>query len=99
VTEFWPPFAKQFAAFVTAAGAKGTKVVSGLGGEAKIDEMVIPELPIRTGGSDVSLRPAHVLLSETVASSQWYFARLGLDALSPGRQVTIDFHSLTLALQ
>jgi len=84
VTEFRPPFARQFAAFVTTAGTKGTRFESGYSGEAKIDEMVIPELPIRIGGSDVSLRPAHDLPSETVASGKWYFA---------SRQVTIDFHS------
>jgi hypothetical protein len=61
--------------------------------------MVIPELPIRIGGSDVSLRPAHDLPSETVASGKWYFARIGLDNLSLSRQATIDLHSLTHTLQ
>jgi hypothetical protein len=99
VTEIWPPFARRFAAFVTRAGVKGTRVESGYGGEVKIDEMVMPELSIRIGGLDVSLRPAHVLLTETVPSSKWYFARLGLDALSLGRRVTIDFRSLTLSIE
>jgi hypothetical protein len=51
------------------------------------------------GGFNTVFRPAQVLLKKTVAVSQWYDGRLGMDLLDQANAVTIDFRSMRLILE
>lgn len=98
LTEIWPPFAKRFADFVN-SGKASTELENGVAGQARIRAKLVAELTLCLGGFDVHVRPAHVLLEQTTPDSQWYYGRLGLDALGVARQITIDFEALTLSLE
>lgn len=98
VTEIWPPFARQFPDIVNSRQTS-SETENGFGGKSQVAQVVVPDIKMWVGGLDLHLRPAHVLLAQTVPDSQWYYARLGLDALHLAQQVTIDFDSLTLTLQ
>lgn len=61
--------------------------------------MTLPELRLRISGSEVMLSPAQVLLKETASNTRWYHVWIGMDLLNQARMVTINFKSMTLALE
>jgi hypothetical protein len=82
---------------VSESGQKNSKRVSGVGDSVEVDAVSLPLLTLRIGGFDATLRPAQVLLKQV--GSRWFHGLLGLDVLSQARVVTIDFRSMTLALE
>jgi hypothetical protein len=73
--------------------------VTGVGHSVEVQSIDIPELVLRIGGFETSLRPAHVLVNETTAAGQRDHGNLGLDLLGQAQTATIDFRSMTLALK
>ena len=95
-TLLFPKFAEEFASIVSESGQKGSKQISGVGQSVKVDAVSLPLVTLEIGGLDTYLRPAQVVLKEV--GSRWLHGRLGLDLLRQARAVTIDFRSMTLAL-
>lgn len=98
VSEVWPLFSREFPQLVNAKRTS-SKTENGVGGKSQVPEIVVPDLALCAGGFDLHLRPAHLLLAKTVPDSQWFYGRLGLDALREAHEVTIDFDSLRLILK
>jgi predicted aspartyl protease len=96
-TVLFPKFAEEFASLVSESGQKNSKRVTGVGDSVEVDAVSLPLLTLRIGGFDATLRPAQVLLKQV--GSRWFHGRLGLDILSQARVVTIDFRSMTIALE
>ena len=98
-TRALPLFAREFADFVNESGRKDTTRVTGVGGSVEVDAITLTELALRINGFSLVLRPAQVLLKETTSDSRWWHIWIGLDLLNQARVVTIDFKSMTLALE
>lgn len=98
-TRALPLFAREFADFVNESGRKDTSRVTGVGGSVEVDAITLTELALRINGFNAVLRPAQVLLKETTSDSRWWHIWIGLDLLNQARVVTIDFKSMTLALE
>jgi hypothetical protein len=96
-TDLFPKFREEFASQVDESGKKGMRRVTGAGGSAELDAIILPELTFRLAGLDAVLRPAPVLLQEV--GSRWHHGIRGRDLLNQARAVTIDFKSMTLALE
>jgi hypothetical protein len=96
-TVLFPKFAEEFASVVSESGKKHSKRVTGVGDSVEVDAVSLASLALRIGDFDATLRPAHVLLKQV--GSRWLHGRLGLDLLRQARVVTIDFGSMTLALE
>lgn len=98
-TELWPKFAGDFAALLSQSGAAGTKRVTGVGHSIDVESITLPEVKLRIGGFDTVLRPADVLVSQTLPAGQRNHGNLGMDLLGQARSVTIDFQSMMLVLK
>jgi len=98
-TRALPLFAREFADFVNESGRKDTTRVTGVAGSVEVDAITLTELALRINGFNAVLRPAQVLLKETTSDSRWWHIWIGLDLLNQARVVTIDFKSMTLALE
>jgi tetratricopeptide (TPR) repeat protein len=98
-TDLYPAFAKKFADLVNATGKKESHTLTGVDGSASFDSVELPSITLQVGGHDAVLKPAHVLMVEHNAGSQWYFGNLGVDLLNQASSVTMDFRSMTLTLQ
>ena len=96
LTEFWPPFARDFSAVVNSSGKMHSAIETSFGGKSQVPEKLLPGLTLTLGGYNIDLRPARVLLAQTTPDSQRYYGRIGLDSLSSLPQVTLDFKALTL---
>ena len=96
-TQLWPRFAADFATFLSTAGVRGTRRVTGVGRSVEVPSIDVPELTMRIGGLDTVLRPAHVLVDQT--AGQRDHGNLGMDLLGQAQSVTIDFRSMTLVLK
>ena len=66
--DLYPAFAKAFPD-VVASGKKGSHTLTGVGGSANFDSVVLPSLTFQVGGSDVNLRPAYVMLKQRTAAA------------------------------
>jgi predicted aspartyl protease len=97
-SELWPPFAKDFASLLGQAGKKDSKTLIGFEGNQDFDVVTLPEVRLALGGFADLLRPAPVLTKSTVALSNFYYGRAGMDLLNQAQSATIDFHALTLTL-
>ena len=98
-TQLWPKFAGDFAALLSQSGAAGTKRVTGVGHSVDVESITLPEVRLRIGGFDTVLRPADVLVSQTLPAGQRDHGNLGMDLLGQARSVTIDFRSMMLVLK
>ncbi|HEV7744770.1 MAG TPA: aspartyl protease family protein [Pyrinomonadaceae bacterium] len=97
-TRALPLFAHEFASFVGEGGKKDSDRMTGVGGSVEIDALTLSELRLRIGGLDTLLRDGPVLLKEPTADSRWWHVWLGMDLLNQAQMVTLDFDSMTLAL-
>jgi aspartyl protease len=95
-TELWPRFAEDFAAFIKQHGTRGKQTLTGIAGSNDRETTVLPEIRLRVGGLEASLRPVQVF-SKPVGDD-FHHGLLGLDVLSQAREVRIDFRSMTLQL-
>lgn len=98
ITEIWPPFAKHFSAFVNSAGKASSAVENSFGGKSRVPLRILPELALGLSGCDIHIRPARLFLAATTPNSQRYYGRLGLDALTSMRELTIDFAALQISV-
>jgi predicted aspartyl protease len=97
-SELWPPFAKVFASLLSQSGQKDSKTLVGFEGNQDVDAVTLPEVRFNLGGFNDVFRSAPVLTKPTVALSNWYYGRAGMDLLNQAQSATIDFHAMTLTL-
>lgn len=78
---------------------KQTNEITGLGGTAKFDAVLLPAVHFVISDAEVALSPAHVTL-QTLPSigGECCIGNIGLDLLIQSGRVTIDFSSMTLRL-
>jgi predicted aspartyl protease len=98
-TSLWLMFAKDFASVIDESGKKDRKQIRGVGGALEIEAVTLPEVMLKIGGFETILRPAPVLLQETLPASKDYHGLLGWTLLQQADQVTFDFKSMKLTLQ
>ena len=91
-------FAKEFEGLLN-DGKKSTRDVLGVDGSRRIEAVTLQELRFQLGGFNTLLRPAQVLLSTTNPDIDDFYGLLGWDLLSQARSITLDFESMTLALE
>ena len=91
-------FAKEFEGLLN-DGKKSTRDVLGVDGSRRIEAVTLQELRFQVGGFNTLLRPAQVLLSTTNPDIDDFYGLLGWDLLSQARSITLDFESMTLALE
>jgi hypothetical protein len=92
-------FATQFAEFVERTGTKQTGEITGLGGTAEFDAVLLPELRFFVGGTNVSLNPALVTLQAMPGmGGECCIGNIGRDMLLGTGRLTIDFSSMMLRL-
>ena len=75
-------FARDFSGFVNESGKKGSQRVTGVGRSVEVDTMILPELKLRVRGPEVVLRPATVLLKDTVSDLSRCHVWIGMDLLT-----------------
>jgi predicted aspartyl protease len=92
-------FAREFSEVVENRGTRATAVLRGVGGSTNVEVVRIPELTFAVDGSDLTLRPAEVLPAQNDADRHSYHIWLGMDVLGSARAVTIDFKSMTVAIE
>jgi len=98
-TSLWPMFAKDFASVIDASGKKDSKEIRGVGGALEIEAVTLPEVMLKIGTFETILRPAPILLQETLPASKDYHGLLGWTLLQQAGQVAFDFKSMKLTLE
>ena len=97
-TELYQAFANTFSDLVK-SGKRESHKLTGVGGSANVDSVILPSVTLRIGGHDVLLRPAHVLLQKSSGTSGMFESNLGMDLLNQARTITLNFQSMTLTLE
>ncbi len=97
-TDLYQAFANTFSHLVK-SGKKESRKLTGVGGSANVDSVVLPSVTLRIGGHDVLLRPAHVLLQKSSGTSGMFAGNLGMDLLNQAHTITLNFQSMTLTLE
>ena len=97
-SELWPPFGKDFAGLLNQSGKKDSKTLTGFEGSKDFEVVTLPEVRFTLGGFNDVFRSAPVLMKPTVALTNWYYGRAGMDLLNQAGNATIDFHAMTLTL-
>jgi predicted aspartyl protease len=97
-TDLYQMFAKEFPDLIE-SGKKESHELTGVGGSATFDSIVLPSLNLSVGGRDVLLQPAHVLLQKGSGTSDLYSGNLGMDLLTQAHSITLDFQRMTLTLK
>jgi len=96
-TQLWERFANDFAAMVKERGVRGTQRVTQIGGANDREVFVLPELRLLVGGFDTLLRPANIFAKPV--GNEFQHGLLGLDLLSRAHSVSVDFRSMSVALE
>jgi predicted aspartyl protease len=97
-SELWPPFAKEFAGLLDQVGKKDSTTLTGFEGSKDVEVVTLPEVRFTVGGFNDVLRSASVLKKPTIALSNWYYGRAGMDLLNQAHSATMDFHAMKLTL-
>jgi predicted aspartyl protease len=97
-SSLYPLFAKDFADLVSESGTKQSSRVTGVDGSKEVSSVILPEVPLQVGGFRGVLRPAKLLLEQTIGNSQRYYGRVGMAFFRQAHQVSIDFQSMTLVV-
>lgn len=95
-TELWQRFADDFPIFVKQRGTQNKQSLTEIGGSKEREATVLPDVQLRIGGFETTLRPAPVF-SKPVGDV-FHHGLLGMDLLSQAREVRVDFRSMTLQL-
>jgi hypothetical protein len=95
-TDLYEAFSKTFAA-LTDGGKKDVTEVRGVGHAENFDSITLPELKFQIGGTDVVLRPAHVLMKQLGAKC--CVGNFGMDLFKQGRAFRIDFGAMRFELE
>ena len=96
-TDLYPRFAREFATMVKQVGRPGVTHRVAARGSADINTIILPQLTFRIGAFTARLNPANVFPKNI--GSEWHHGNLGLDLLRQATAVTLDFRSMTLALE
>src|SRR5262245_55082975 len=94
--QLWKRFADDFATLLKQRGTQSKQTLTEVGGSRESEATVLPEIQLRIGGFDTTLRPAPVF-SKPVGDD-FHHGLLGMDLLSQAREVRVDFRSMTLEL-
>jgi hypothetical protein len=97
-TDLYQAFASTFSDLVK-SGKRESHKLTGVGGSANVDSVILPLVTLRIGGHDVLLRPAHVLLQKSSGTSGMFEGNLGMDLLNQAHTITLNFQSMTLTLE
>lgn len=97
-THLFVPFAAHFIDAVM-SGRQSVYSMSGEAGLRNLKDLIVPQVALRVGGMDVTLRNAVVLLEKAPAVNAWHDGRIGIDALNQADRVTIDFQAMRLTLE
>ena len=94
-TQLWARFAADFPELM-ARGTRGTARVTQVGGSNERAVTVLPELRIRIGGRLAVIRSANVFAPPV--GDRLRAGNIGMEVLSQASSVTIDFRSMSVAL-
>jgi predicted aspartyl protease len=94
-----PPFAFSFPDVLKSAGKPESHKLTGVGGSANYESVLLPSIDLQIGGLTVTLKNAHVLTQESSNESQWAAGNLGIDLLNEAKSTTLDFGAMKLTLQ
>lgn len=97
-THLYVPFAARFLDLMAAKGRQANYGINGQAGHSTLRALTVPEVALRIGGMDTTLRPAHVLLEKAPNTSKWHYGRIGIDVLSRAQTVTLDLEAMRLTL-
>ena len=95
-SQLWARFANDFATLVKQRGTESRIQVTQVGGSNENKTIALPEIQLRVGGLNTTLRPAQIF-SKPVGND-FHHGLLSMDVLSQAHEVTINFHSLMLQL-
>jgi hypothetical protein len=95
-TQFWPPFAREFASIV-AKGAKQSTTLNGISGSSEVESVELPDFQFQITGSRVAMSRVDVLTQTTTADSDRRHGRLGFNVLQRG--AALDFRAMTLRVE
>jgi predicted aspartyl protease len=96
-TDLYETFAKEFATLVSKSGKKDSTEVRGVGNEESFDSITVPDLTFAIGGTNVILRPAHVLLKQI--GPKQFVGNFGMDLLKQTPGFKMDFAAMKLELE
>jgi len=96
-TDLYEPFARQFPDLVKEQGKKDTTEVRGVGHAESFDSFTLPELKFKLGGSEATLKPAHVLMKQL--GKKCCIGNFGMDLFKQGRAFRIDFGAMRFDLE
>ena len=92
------PFASAFPEVLKSVGKPETHKLTGVGGSASYESVLLPSFDLQIGGHTVTLTNAHVLTQESSDTSKWADGNLGTDLLNEAMSVTFDLGAMTLTL-
>lgn len=92
------PSASAFPEVLKSVGKPETHKLTGVGGSASYESVLLPSLDLQIGGHTVLLTNAHVLTQESSDTRKWADGNLGIDLLNEAMPVTFDFGAMTLTL-
>jgi gag-polyprotein putative aspartyl protease len=95
-TDLYEGFAKTFTALMD-GGKKDTTEVRGVGHADNFESITLDEVKLGVGGTDVVLRPAHVLMKQLGA--RCCVGNFGMDLFKQGRAFRIDFGAMRFELE
>jgi predicted aspartyl protease len=97
-TMLYPRFAASNLDLVSANGKRSVATLDAHGAHSELMELTMPEVTLRVGGSDATLRPAGVLLEKAPLRNERH-GTIGMDLLNSVQRVTLDLQSMRLTLE
>ena len=97
-THLYVPFAVRFLDLMAAKGRQTNYRIHGQAGHSTLRDVVVPEVAVRIGGLDTTLRDADILLEKAPNTSEWHYGRIGIDVLNQAQTVTLDLQAMQLTL-
>jgi hypothetical protein len=94
----WPLFVKDFPELLDGS-YESTTGLTGATGSSDVRSAILPELHMTVGGFPIVYRKAPILLSTTIAASNWHYGQIGMDQLVQASEVTIDFKAMRIQLK
>jgi predicted aspartyl protease len=95
-TDLNPPFAKALPELMK-TGSPERRTIEGVGGTTEGDSILLPSVSFQIGARTVVLSPTHVFTEH--GTGTWAAGNLGMDMLKQSSAFTLDFESMTLALE
>lgn len=96
-TALYPRFAASNLDLVSANGVRGSLEWNGHGAQSEQIGLTLPEIPLRIGGFDATVRESGVLLERSHTYNEFH-GNVGMDLLNGARQVTFALIAMRLTL-